>query len=226
MASVVNTNQIRAARAYLDWSQEELAQYSGLSVATIRKIEGGSLSPRGPTSMAIRKAFEDHDIEFMESNGVRQRPDDIKVYQDSEGAKDFFDDVYSTAKRKGIEVILVCPSAAEYVSQVLGEYGAHHIERMTALRKDKPFVKCILVEDSGPLWCSAYGEFRRISKNYVNPVPFYVYDDKYAIIVTACDPSPKITVLQSRTIAEAFRQQFYSMWDKAMPLNPVEKKVS
>lgn len=41
--------QIKAARALLDWSQEDLAIRAALSIATIRKIESGALSPRDKT---------------------------------------------------------------------------------------------------------------------------------------------------------------------------------
>jgi len=45
----INARQIKAARALLDWSQENLASASGLSIATIRKIESGHISPRDKT---------------------------------------------------------------------------------------------------------------------------------------------------------------------------------
>jgi len=218
----LTARQIKAARALLDWSQDDLASTSDLSVATIRKLELGHISPRDKTAHDIRQAFENTGLEFIEPEGVRLKPDDITVYQGRDGAKAFFDDVYETAQKKGCEVILVCPSAQKYINEVLGEYRETHIKRMTALGQDAPFVKCMLTEDDGPLWACAYGEYRRISKNYINSVPFYVYDDKYAIIVTDTRPSPKITVIQSRVIAEAFRQQFYSMWEKATPLNKIE----
>jgi transcriptional regulator with XRE-family HTH domain len=219
----LNARQIKAARALLDWSQEDLAAATELSIATIRKLEMNCISPRGTTTDVIRSAFENTGLEFIEPGGVRHRPEDIIVYQGPEGARSFFDNVYETAKKKECEVVLVLPSAQKYLSDVLGDYQTHHVERMTAIKKGKPFVKCIVTEDSGPLWAAAYGEYKWISKSYVDSVPFYVYDDKYAIIVSEADPSPKITVIQSHVVAEAFRRQFYSMWEKATPLNKVEK---
>jgi transcriptional regulator with XRE-family HTH domain len=221
----LKSRQIKAARALLDWSQEDLAGHSNLSIATIRKLELGHLSPRGKTSQAIRRAFEHNGLEFVEPDGVRSKPDDIVVYKGRNGAKTFFDDVYHTANKKNCEILLVCPSAKDYLENVLGDYRDIHVNRMAAIKKGKPFVKCILIEDDGPLWCVAYGEYRRISKNYIDSMPFYVYDDKYAIIMTATNPSPKITVIQSREIADAFRQQFCSMWDKAAPLTAAEKNA-
>ena len=69
--SSLKARQIKAARALLDWSQDDLASHSGLSVNTIRKMELGHISPRGKTSHAIRHAFEDNGLEFLEPDGGR-----------------------------------------------------------------------------------------------------------------------------------------------------------
>ncbi len=220
----ISAAQIRAARALLDWSQDVLAEAAQLSVATIRKIELGHISPRSETTGSIIAAFENAGLEFIEPDGVRHRPEEIRVYQGREGVKGFFDDVYETMKSKGGELVLVCHSARDYLDNVMGEYHDVHVPRMTALR-GKMTVKCILINDDGPLWAADYYEYRRISSQYVDSVPFYVYDDKYAIIFPAADASLKIIVIQSRTAAEAFRRQFDSMWDKATPLNAADKAV-
>ncbi|HEU0117304.1 MAG TPA: hypothetical protein VFR09_01615, partial [Alphaproteobacteria bacterium] len=46
-----------------------------------------------------------------------------------------------------------------------------------------------------------------------------VYNDKYAIVQFDVENAPKITVIQSHTVAEAFRQQFYSLWNKGTLLS-------
>ena len=59
--------QIRAARALLDWSQQQLSEESGVSLATIRRIE----SPRGPdrstapNKEAIRRSLEKGGVLFL-----------------------------------------------------------------------------------------------------------------------------------------------------------------
>jgi transcriptional regulator with XRE-family HTH domain len=62
--SVISAAQLRAARAILNWSQEEMATISGLSIGTIRKLEVGNLSPREQTGHALRTTFEKAGIEF------------------------------------------------------------------------------------------------------------------------------------------------------------------
>ncbi len=223
--SNLTARQIKAARALLDWSQDDLAKATHLSVATIRKIETGNISPRGKTNDDIRHAFENAGLEFIEPGGVRYCPEDIKVYQGHEGAKAFFDDVYHTAKTRGGECIILHPSARKFFVTVLGDYHLIHVARMAAI-KDGYSVKCIITEDENILPAASYCEYRWMSKRYIDAAPFYVYNDKYALIILDAEPSPKIIVIQSHAVAEALRQQFYSMWEKATPLNKLEKPQS
>jgi len=50
--------QCRAARAWLSWSQAELAAKAGVSTSTIRNYEVGKRVPHGNNLRAIRLAFE------------------------------------------------------------------------------------------------------------------------------------------------------------------------
>ncbi|HEX8901579.1 helix-turn-helix transcriptional regulator [Vitreimonas sp.] len=67
---MLTSGQIRAARALLDWSQQQLADESGVSLATVRRIE----SERGPERStvpnrdAIQRALEKGGIIFMPKN--------------------------------------------------------------------------------------------------------------------------------------------------------------
>jgi transcriptional regulator with XRE-family HTH domain len=213
----LSASQIRAARALLGWSQDDLAEAATISAATIRKLELGHISPRPGTTQVIRQAFEDAGLEFIEPDGVRRRPGNVMIYEGIDGFAKFFDDVYQTTKRKSCEIVVVCASEVPFDKAFDGTQPAH-LQRMAAIR-DQVSVKCILTEDISSLPAVDYCEYRLMSKHYVDSVPFYVYDDKYAIIVFEADPSPKITVIQSHVVAEAFRRQFYSMWEKAAQIN-------
>ncbi len=217
----ITASQIRGARAILGWSQDELAEKSHLSIATIRKIETGHISPRGKTNDDIRGTFENAGLEFIEPGGVRHKPQDVIVYQGSEGYISFFEDIHQTAQTKGGDIVAVYPSEIPFGFLGLQEYQQSYLDRMSAI-KHKAKVKNILTENMTPLWTSPYIEHRLLAKQYVDTVSFHVYDDKCGFFIFHTDPSPKITVIKSKEIADAFRQQFYSMWDKATPLNRLE----
>src|ERR1700681_1819575 len=137
----LRSRQIKAARALLDWSQEELASSANLSIATIRKLELGHISPRGKTTNLIRQAFEDAGLEFLEPDGVRHRPEDITVYQGQDGIRSLYNDIYQTMNRKNGEIVIVCASESPFI-KALGEHTPAHIERMVSI-KDRVSVRCI-----------------------------------------------------------------------------------
>jgi ribosome-binding protein aMBF1 (putative translation factor) len=65
----MNASQCRAARALLDWSQEQLAAQSHVSVTTLRNFERGATVPMANNLSAIRAALEAAGVEFIPENG-------------------------------------------------------------------------------------------------------------------------------------------------------------
>jgi len=69
--------QIRAARALLGWSQDQLARRADVGLATLRRIEQteGIVKGNFSTVLKIQKALEQAGIDFTESDsgqiGVR-----------------------------------------------------------------------------------------------------------------------------------------------------------
>ncbi|WP_348641872.1 helix-turn-helix transcriptional regulator [Mesorhizobium sp. B2-4-9] len=61
--------QIRAARALIDWTRDDLANASGLTVRTLARIESSQTVPRQTTLEALAKALETAGIEFISQNG-------------------------------------------------------------------------------------------------------------------------------------------------------------
>lgn len=67
----VSIRQIKAARALLGWSQEELAASATVSLPTVKRLEAedGLLGGRSETADKIRGALEIAGIEFIDENG-------------------------------------------------------------------------------------------------------------------------------------------------------------
>jgi len=67
----VSIPQIKAARALLGWSQEDLSQNADVAVPTIKRLEAehGWLGGREETRVKIRTALERAGIMFIEENG-------------------------------------------------------------------------------------------------------------------------------------------------------------
>ena len=67
----VSIRQIKAARALLAWSQEQLAEAADVSIPTIKRLEAndGPLGGRSGTSAKIQTALERAGVEFIDENG-------------------------------------------------------------------------------------------------------------------------------------------------------------
>ena len=74
---MITSDQIRAARALLDWSRADLSENSGIGLSALMRIESYKGVPGGhvKTLETVQKAFESAGIEFIGSpeNGAGVR---------------------------------------------------------------------------------------------------------------------------------------------------------
>ncbi len=88
----VSIRQVKAARALLEWSQEQLAAASGVSIPTVKRLEAqsGDLGGRDETAAKIVAALEAAGVEFTNGDqpGVRvkgwSRGDRVRLRKASE----------------------------------------------------------------------------------------------------------------------------------------------
>ena len=77
---LITSDQIRAARALLRWSADDLAAASKIGVATIRRFEMQDGVPAGTVRIldALKSTLEAAGVEFIgspyDASGVRLRP--------------------------------------------------------------------------------------------------------------------------------------------------------
>lgn len=76
----MDRSQLRAARALLGWSQERLAEASGVSIPTIKRLEPGEglVQTRVDTLDKLRRALEAAGVDFTNGGepGVKLRRKD------------------------------------------------------------------------------------------------------------------------------------------------------
>lgn len=66
---MITSAQCRAARALINWSQQQLADEARVGVVTVRQFESGAAVPRNATVDAIRRALEAAGVIFVAENG-------------------------------------------------------------------------------------------------------------------------------------------------------------
>jgi transcriptional regulator with XRE-family HTH domain len=70
----VSIRQVKAARALLGWSQDDLAKAAEVSIPTIKRLEAldGPLGGRGETAERIVSAIRSAGVELIDENGGGQ----------------------------------------------------------------------------------------------------------------------------------------------------------
>ena len=65
----LTNSQIRAARALLGWTANELSRQSAVSLRTIQRAELQETSMTAANDLAVRRSLEAAGVEFIEGNG-------------------------------------------------------------------------------------------------------------------------------------------------------------
>ncbi len=216
---MVTAAQLRAARGLLDWTRADLAKAANVSPETIKNIEHGTFRPQEATTEAIISAFSAHDVEFADNEGVRRRRDNVHVLNGVDGFKKFMDDVYQAAIAEAANPQKhqpICVSGVDERDFVryLGEYSPLHTARMNKIN-DLMIRVIIGSDDEYKIENSKYIVYRRSNAKLNETVPFYVYGTKLAILTF--HEEPKITVIDSKQVAKAYRQSFDVLWNVALP---------
>ena len=66
---MISSEQCRAARALLDWSQDQLSKKASVGIVTVRQLEAGTHEPRRATLDVIKRALVDAGVDFIDENG-------------------------------------------------------------------------------------------------------------------------------------------------------------
>lgn len=206
----ISIEQIKAARALLDWTQADLAEKSGINVDQVRNFESGrsrSLS----VLESIFTTFTKNDISFVEQ-GVIKRKSEIRILRGQSGFWDFYDDVYETVRVAGGDIFAHNVDEASFLKW-LGPKKEEHRARMSILNN---FAQKVIIREEDNNLAVDYGsiEYRTIPAKDFSSVPFYIYGDKLALITFKND-DVAVFIIAEPDITQAFKKLFLSIWDKA-----------
>lgn len=210
---MISPNQIKAARALLDWSQGDLCEKSGASIATVKSIESGGASPKADTLEKIKRCMEVSGIEFIEDEGVKKVSLKTRTYIGRSGFIEFMDSVYMTARDVGGEFCVSNVNEDLFTQHMGQEADDAYTLNMMKIKNNYQF-RILIKEGDTNFVASSYAQYRWIPEEEFITVPFYVYGDNIAFILFN-HGDVKVHVIHSRDIADAQRIQFNLAWDRA-----------
>jgi DNA-binding XRE family transcriptional regulator len=212
---IISPQQIKAARAWLDWTRETLAEKSGVSSATIRNLERGNMSIRSAED--VRAALEKVGFHFHGASGLSRRSTESRVYDGQHSREEFHEDLLTTVSKQDCEIDAIFESQA-HLARALGVTDFERPERLERLGK-LATVKCLLT-DARQLPMSVPSlQFRASGQIRISPMASLVYGDKTAVIMTD-GMSFTIHVTKDVGIAQNGLKLFASGWEAASPVVP------
>lgn len=209
----ITAEQIRAARAILDWSRDDLATATALSSDTVRRIESESLQPRSSTLAAIRAAFEKRGIEFLANNGVARHDNTITVLDGAGYLVRLYDDIYHTLKDTGGEVLILCADDRALEAEVM---LAENRLRAAGIRLRQ------LVEAGSNTQVGHSSEYRTIPSAFFHHEMQVVYGTKVASCISSKN---KAVVINDTSWSMMAKKTFDLIWQNAGPVGSSSRRA-
>ncbi|NCC21608.1 MAG: XRE family transcriptional regulator [Alphaproteobacteria bacterium] len=208
---MLTAQQVRAARALINWSQKELAQKSGISLNAINNFEREIVAPRQDTLLALRRTLEEAGLEFIGDSGVNKARDQLRMEQhDGNFMKVLIDDMILVA-RSGIKTFWlhgIDPT----------EFAPESLEKWWQAKQGTDIDERVLLSYGNFNFASRDPIYRWVSREMLGEVPFVAYGGNLAILLG--NPATRLVIMRSRPIAKTFEDQFIIHWSGAKEPSP------
>ncbi len=189
-------DQLRAARALLNISQDDLAQGSGVAVTSIRQFELGVTTNLQQKTESALLSFLGEKIEFIGLRGVALREDDHLILEGDNAIALLFEDIHTHLRgQDGAEVLFICGETPCLFSP---RFSGH----CAALRDADFFYRFI---------CQKKNEapFVRIIPANFSPLPLQAV---YGSTVAQMIGDNRILLVRSPMLADGLKQTFELLW--------------
>ena len=208
----IDAKQIRAARALLNWSRDDLANYAGVSVPALARAEAGESQLRVASVNKIKSALEQAGVIFTDGHGVKLRSEIVRIFEGYEGIEKFYSEIYMYAQNMTREFLQFGLKYEEIKHFHRDEAAMAYRKNMSSLKK--VIFRCIVSEKDRSLKKTDYAIYKYWDQNQFIGIPFYIYEDNFAILSTQPDNLQAIVISDAK-VAEEYRRQFDVMWNIA-----------
>ncbi|MBV8649625.1 helix-turn-helix transcriptional regulator [Paludibacterium sp.] len=208
---LITARQIKAARGLLDWSQDELAAASGLSGATIRSLEAGSISPQ--SLRKVQAALEGGGVAFCDNQGVTLRQRGTVCLEGRDATARFLADL--EGRTAGGSTVRIVSQSTAHIMAAFG-ITAGDTKPLTRLAEKFDF-ECVtgsapsegLLEDFS---------VRYLPRQIMNPSSVIIYGDSAAIFRPSTIGTMDYCVFHILSFVGAWRSEFAALWNSAIPV--------
>lgn len=208
---MITIEQIRAARAMLNWSQRQLAEAAGISRRSLISIEAGLVVPRLPTLKAIKNAMEKARIIFADDCTVSLRRDVFEISRhEGIGAIEALSDELIECFRSGEREVLLCNTdERRWLENKPQAVHERYHKALTSMGVEE---RCLIAYGDTVI-ISAPEFYRWMPREYYSEASYIVCGNLLAIVVW--QPILRIVKIYNKDIAVAYRKHFECLWEQS-----------
>jgi len=207
---MICAEQIKAARAWMGWTRDFLAEEAGVSSGTIRNLEDGSISPRDDTTRAICEAFERKGLEFT-PDGLRKRRKEILLCDGQDRHLLLYTDLMnSVVSGHGGGVMAVTQNQSEFFEIFCNKHEwLRRIDEFASIR--------CLTTDEGCAKESKYSKmaFKSAITDQDRQLPGCLIFDRKFVMIRKIGRGYQFMIISDAEMARYHKVLFDAAWKKA-----------
>jgi transcriptional regulator with XRE-family HTH domain len=205
---MITIEQCRAARGLLDWTQQDLAEASGLSKTAINNFEKGHSDIKAESLKALRMAFEACDVEFIGRDGIRRRTETLRMLRGPDCLEHLLDDIHESLKRDSGE-LLISHAGGHGLPRDIKTLTEHMLRIKKTGLDEKIICSETLMKELAPRGITC----RCLPDDMIHAGPMTaIYGHKVAV---AFHGGAIIAIIESTDTARAERLRFEEIWHRA-----------
>ena len=131
---VITPEQLRAARAILEISQDAVAKEVGMTHTKLSRLEKGTTDATSTDLSAIQSFYESKGLEFTDNHGVRIKQTFETVYYGQKGLRELMDVLYETVSIEGGDICLFHLGSGKFRQWLGDDWYKTHAKRMIKIK--------------------------------------------------------------------------------------------
>lgn len=208
---MISASQLRAARAHLDMSQDDVAEAAGVTKYTLSNIERGFTEGSARSLDALKQYYERNGLHFTDNDGIKIVQSDVRSYEGEAGLNAFMWDVVQTMERQPGTYCVSNVDENNWLKWQGVDEATKIRDRIAAIPGIRSHI--LIKEGDYRTFATGYAEYRMLPADmFYDNTSYYVYADKMALIRFSED-NVIIRVLHNRDFAESYKLMFYRFWD-------------
>ena len=211
---MLSIEQCRGARGILNWTQQDLADASGLSKTAINNFEKGHSDIKNESLKSIKYAFVSAGIEFIGQQGMTKRTDKTEILNGENAFLTLFNDILDSVEQTQTDLMI-----SNYdIDFVMSQLSDAKIKQRNAILKNTPVSQRFLCTEENIHGSINGREYRKLPDNITEFAPTtYIYGGSK--VAFGLWKMSSIIIVNSQRVYNAELNRFNHLWDKATPIS-------